>query len=117
MKLFDLHCDTATVLLKRGEGLYNNSLHVSLKKAEYLDSYAQVMAIWTDYKLTDSEGYLKFFEVADNLEKLDEDIKPSGRHLVFRNPPHGVKGQENACQKEEDALRKGLFEGHRKDGL
>ena len=49
--------------------------------------------------------------------QLDEDIKPSGRHLVFRNPPHGVKGQENACQKEEDALRKGLFEGHRKDGL
>ena len=69
MKLFDLHCDTATGLLKRSEKLYDNSLHVSLKKAEYLDTYAQIMAIWTEYKLSDSEGFAKFFEVADNLEK------------------------------------------------
>ena len=69
MKLFDLHCDTATGLLKRRESLYDNSLHVSLKKAEYLDTYAQIMAIWTEYKLSDGEGFARFFEVADNLEK------------------------------------------------
>ena len=68
MKLFDLHCDTATGLLKRRESLYDNSLHVSLKKAEYLDAYAQIMAIWTEYKLSDGEGFARFFEVADNLE-------------------------------------------------
>ncbi len=69
MRLFDLHCDTATRLLSEKQGLYDNTLHVSLKNAAYLENYAQVMAVWTHHKLNDSEGYLKFHEVVDNLEK------------------------------------------------
>lgn len=68
MKLFDLHCDTATRLLSEKQGLYDNTFHVSLKKYDYLSRYAQVMAIWTDKRLTDSEGYERFFEVIKNLE-------------------------------------------------
>ena len=68
MKLFDLHCDTATRLLSEKQGLYDNSLHISLKKAEYLDKYAQVMAIWTNHKLSDEQGYERFFEVLENLK-------------------------------------------------
>lgn len=68
MKLFDLHCDTATRLLAENQGLYDNGFHVSLKKSAYLSRYAQVMAIWTDKRLTDSEGYERFFEVIKNLE-------------------------------------------------
>lgn len=68
MKLFDLHCDTATRLLAEKQGLYDNTFHVSLKKSAYLRRYAQVMAIWTDKRLTDSEGYERFFEVIKNLE-------------------------------------------------
>ena len=68
MKLFDLHCDTATRLLSEKQGLYDNDFHVSLKKAEYLDDYAQVMAVWTDRRLSDAEGYSRFFEVVDNLK-------------------------------------------------
>ena len=69
MKLFDLHCDTATRLLDKGQELYDNSLHVSLKRAEYLEKYAQVMAIWTNHKLSDNEGYKKFFDVVQNLNR------------------------------------------------
>ncbi|MBO5715119.1 MAG: membrane dipeptidase [Clostridia bacterium] len=69
MKLFDLHCDTATRLLNETQELYDNSLHVSLKRAEYLDSYAQVMAVWTNRRFSDAEGYKRFFEVVDNLKK------------------------------------------------
>ena len=68
MKLFDLHCDTATRLLAEKQGLHDNTFHVSLKKSAYLSRYAQVMAIWTDKGLTDSEGYERFFEVVKNLE-------------------------------------------------
>ena len=68
MKLFDLHCDTATRLLAENQGLNDNGFHVSLKKSAYLSRYAQVMAIWTDKRLTDSEGYERFFEVIKNLE-------------------------------------------------
>ena len=83
MKLFDLHCDTATRLLDEGQELYDNSLHVSLKRAEYLESYAQVMAVWTNRVLSDAEGYKRFFEVVENLKKeLD---KNTSRALIVTN--------------------------------
>lgn len=69
MKLFDLHCDTATRLLSERQEFYDNTLHISLKRAEYLEHYAQVMAVWTNHKLSDNDGYKKFFEVIQNLEK------------------------------------------------
>lgn len=68
MKLFDLHCDTATRLLSENQNLYDNSLHISLKRSGYLERYAQVMAVWTNRRLTDAEGYSRFFEVLKNLE-------------------------------------------------
>jgi membrane dipeptidase len=68
MKLFDLHCDTATRLLGENQGLFENNLHISLNRSEYLENYAQVMAIWTNHKLTDEQGYERFFEVIENLD-------------------------------------------------
>lgn len=68
MKLFDLHCDTATRLFDEKQGFYENDFHISLKKAEYLEKYAQIMAVWTHYKLSDEEGYAKFFKVLQNLK-------------------------------------------------
>ena len=72
MKLFDLHCDTATRLLGEKQNLYENSFHIDLKRAGYLEKYAQVMAVWTDKGLSDEQGYRRFFEVAENL---DNEIK------------------------------------------
>lgn len=69
MKLFDLHCDTATRLLNEKQGLYQNSFHVSISKSKYLENYAQLMAVWSHYKLSDSEAYSVFFKVVDNLAK------------------------------------------------
>ena len=69
MKLFDLHCDTATRLLDERVGMYDNQLHISLQRSEYLSNYAQIMAIWTNRKLTDNEGFARFFQVAENLKK------------------------------------------------
>lgn len=68
MKLFDLHCDTATVIFDKKESLYQNSCHVSLDKAAYLEQYAQVMAIWTKRSLSDSQGYERFLKVVTNLK-------------------------------------------------
>lgn len=68
MNLFDLHCDTATRLLAENQGLDDNTFHISLKKAEKYNSFAQVMAIWTHKKFTDAQGYARFFEVLQNLE-------------------------------------------------
>ena len=81
MKLFDLHCDTATRLLDEKQNLYDNSLHVSLKRAEYLEKYIQVMAVWTNKNLSDEEGYLRFFEVVKNLDR-EININESNARIV-----------------------------------
>ena len=67
MNLFDLHCDTATRLYSERQGFYKNNFHISIESAGYLTKYAQVMAVWTDKRLSDSEGYKRFFAVIDNL--------------------------------------------------
>lgn len=69
MKLFDLHCDTATRLLNEKQGLYENNFHISINKAQYLQSYAQLMAVWSHFKLNDGEAYDIFFKVVENLNK------------------------------------------------
>ena len=77
MKLFDLHCDTSIRLLERRQSLYENNCHISLKKAEYLENYAQVMAIFSQKHLSDAEAYARFFEVVENLKKEVEENKDS----------------------------------------
>lgn len=54
---FDWHCDTAGALLRANEPLAANSQAVSLKKAEQLAHYIQVMAYFTSSKLSDEEGW------------------------------------------------------------
>lgn len=78
MKLFDLHCDTATRLLFEKQGLYENDFHISINKTKYLQSYAQIMAVWSHYKLSDSEAYARFFEVVDNLKR---EIEINSMHI------------------------------------
>lgn len=75
MKLFDLHCDTATELLKKDQELYENCLHVSLSKAETFENYAQVCAVWSDSSLSDWQAWSRFFEVLENFQKEVEKNK------------------------------------------
>lgn len=57
LSLFDLHCDTAYELYRRGESLAKNSLSVTLHAAKSYRNYVQVMAHWTDPHLSDEEGW------------------------------------------------------------
>ena len=68
MKLFDLHCDTATRLLGESQSLYDNNLHIAINRSDYLEKYTQVMAVWTNHRLTDEQGYERFFDVIKNLD-------------------------------------------------
>ena len=67
MKLFDLHCDTATALLRRGVSLKENDLHISLEKAAVFDKYVQLTAVFTSPEASDEEGWELFMRAADNL--------------------------------------------------
>lgn len=46
MKYFDLHCDTITECLEKGENLSENNLHWSFGKAAGFSPCAQVFALW-----------------------------------------------------------------------
>lgn len=46
MKFFDLHCDTITECYLKNKKLESNDLDISLEKAEYIDKWHQVFAIW-----------------------------------------------------------------------
>lgn len=55
--LFDLHCDTVGKMYKEGFQLSSSPLHISLDKCKDILPYAQVMAIWSDYRLTPDEAF------------------------------------------------------------
>ena len=61
--LFDLHCDTAFEMEKRGESLTENNLAVSLTHAKEISPYVQVMAFWTPQTLSDEAGWQAFLRV------------------------------------------------------
>ncbi len=67
LSLFDLHCDTACEMLRSGQGLEQNDLAVSLKKASIFHRYVQVMAHWTDHSLSDEEGWIRFHKILNHL--------------------------------------------------
>ncbi len=79
LKLFDLHCDTATVNCKKEFPLDSSPSSVSLDKADVYDEYCQVMAIWADDQIkSDEDAFFAFHEAADYLmaefERLDDKI-------------------------------------------
>ncbi len=62
MNFFDLHCDTLTEIHASGESLLKNNCNISLDITENFDKYIQVLAVWSNPKLTDDELYDKFFD-------------------------------------------------------
>lgn len=60
MDYFDLHCDTATECWKRGCGLRENGLHVSLERAGKYGRWAQVFAVWIPEGVRGGEAYRYF---------------------------------------------------------
>ena len=82
---FDLHCDTATEMYCKKERLSDNSLAVSLQKANGFDRYIQVMAVWTDKCLDDESGWNRLHEVIRYLW-ADDALQTPKAELVSACP-------------------------------
>ncbi|MGI5936203.1 MAG: dipeptidase [Oscillospiraceae bacterium] len=67
--LFDAHCDTITAAMKKGEGLWKNSLHLDLERLLAYSPCAQVFAIFTRPE-EDSAGGAWDFDRPDAPAKL-----------------------------------------------
>lgn len=88
MYLADLHCDTADELFSRRESLYHNNLQLSLDKVREagIDRFVQLTAVFTDTRVSDSEGWDRFFRIRQNLicecEEYGVSIVRSGSELA-----------------------------------
>lgn len=107
LALFDLHCDTACEMLAQRQPLERNTLAVSLENASRFDPYFQVMAFWTDRRLNDEEGWLRFLELRENL--LRDPAVTSGRVRCVTECP-GSGGGTSLLFGVEDAR---IFAGKR----
>lgn len=67
ISLFDLHADTPSELAGRGQSLSSNALHIALDKASVYRRYLQVMAIWSNCRLSDEAAWKRFWEIRENL--------------------------------------------------
>lgn len=83
LSLFDLHCDTAYEMLCKKQPLTSNSLAVSLDRARSFKRYVQVMALWTDHRLDDEQGWQQCLAMLNNL-RADEALQNGTARLIHR---------------------------------
>ena len=82
--VFDLHCDTADLLVPTGEmegaALYSNNFHIDLERAKKLPGYAQCFACFTTYSKVNPVDTFekKFISVLSEIAKNEQLI-----HHVF----------------------------------
>ena len=83
--LFDLHADTAWAMYQTNQPFGDNTLAVSLKKAQNFEQYIQTMALWTSPNLGDEEGYQRLLQIAKNL-KNDPALQDEAAELCSACP-------------------------------
>lgn len=106
LSLFDLHCDTAYEMLRQKQVFSENSLAVSLKKANSFDRYVQIMAFWTDSVLSDENGWNAYFRMYEHLLH-DDAIKNGSITIAKKAPEHfpsiflGIEDARILCNRLE----------------
>lgn len=83
LSLFDLHCDTPYMMYNTKQPLMQNGLAVSLEKARNFAHYVQVMALWTNQTLSDTDGWNAALAMLQNLRD-DEAIINQNARIVTR---------------------------------
>lgn len=75
MKVFDLHCDTITECCKNSVPLFDNNMHLSLKRMAEFDEYTQVFAVWIRDEMRGEVARSYFDKVTDYFYKEIEQNK------------------------------------------
>lgn len=76
MNLFDLHCDTIGECHKQRKNLFDNDLHLSLCKGEYLDKWCQVFAVWIPDDIRGEDAFA-YFKQAHGTFRREMDLNSS----------------------------------------
>ena len=80
--LFDLHCDTLLELFRKNEDIYDNNLHISLKKAENFSPYVQILAVWSDASLSNDEAFINYKNVVSYAQKQGIHFKTKASDVI-----------------------------------
>ncbi len=99
LKFFDLHCDTLYEAVTKSKNLYENDLHVSLKKADVYNPYIGCFAVWIPDDIKGENGKaLKLFNDAVNL--LNNQVKLYGNYAKI------LKNKEDLIDLKNNKIRK-----------
>ncbi len=93
--LFDLHCDTLTECVCKGENLYSNKLHWDISRALSYAPCVQVLAIWTPDTQRNTAATTAAFQAVDAAFEAEKCYAPRFR-LWHKDEPFPVIG-ENQC--------------------
>ncbi|MBQ7822478.1 MAG: membrane dipeptidase [Clostridia bacterium] len=98
MKICDLHCDTLFEIRKKQEGLVDHSGHISLDKLDSYDSFIQVMAMWSENKLTCDANYDAFLDASDILKRELADAESKGYKVRLAKSGEDIlKNEKDGC--------------------
>ncbi len=65
--LFDFHCDTLYESMKQDKSLVSNDLHLSFERLLSYKPFCQVLAMWSDSKLSGGEAWKAFLSAHSRL--------------------------------------------------
>ena len=95
MRIIDTHSDTLVKILKTGQGLYENNLHIDIKRMKNYSSYCQFFACFTNTENAKEYAVSAFLNFKDELLKNKEyiglatnfkeysDLKNEGKAIAF----------------------------------
>ena len=89
--LFDLHCDTLEEMYLGNYSLSSSPLHISLDKCEELSPYIQVMAVWSDYRLTPAEAYDRYLNTIDYANRQGIKFIKEYKNFILIEHPEGYR--------------------------
>lgn len=81
MKYFDLHCDTITECLEKNVSLFDNGLHVDLKKTGDFSLYCQCFAAWIPDTLRGQDAVDRLNQIHQKLVSACKDYSDDIRLL------------------------------------
>lgn len=91
MRYFDLHCDTMAACMLQKKGLYDNDLHISIRKAESIDWYVQCYAAFVPDSVRGEAAFAYFMDIAG---KFQEEIERNQATVAALVKPGDLTGSK-----------------------
>ena len=109
MRFFDLHCDTAGECCRQNKDIFQNDLHIDLKRGAALGGWVQVFAIWIPDEYRGQKA-VKYFDTAadyfysrtgalgDAVQPFFSNAESSARYILAAEGGSAAGGDINGLE-------------------